>query len=352
MEAGVAGRLLSGERGQLSTSLDTERDGPSIGCRRHDATPGLPVRCRGGAGVSRRYLRPVLLLAAIWGASYMFIKVGVRDFQPATLMSLRLVIAFVPLFVFCAVTRGGAVRAAREIASVWRAGLVLGLLSAAVPFTLVAWGEKHIDSGVAGVAQASLPLFTALLALKFKPSERATGQRLAGIAVGLLGVGVLTGVDPGKGWWAVAGTIAVLLSSLSYAAGGLFGQTQTQTITGPVLAAATTLCGAIVLLPWGLSELPSHAPGWKSIASLLALALAGTALAQLLLFHVLRLHGAARVSLVTYLMPPFALFYGASILGEPVRWSALAGLGLILAGIALGSGALAIRRRAALRTAP
>ena len=185
----------------------------------------------------------LLLLAAIWGASYLFIKVGVRDFQPATLMSLRLVIAFVPLFVFVAVTRGGAARGARA-RSVWRAGLVLGLLSAAVPFTLVAWGETHIDSGVAGVAQASLPLFTALLALKFKASERATGQRLVGIAVGLVGVGVLTGVDPGKGWWASRGHGAVLLSSLSYSAGGLFGQTRTATVSGPVLAAATTLFGA------------------------------------------------------------------------------------------------------------
>ena len=302
--------------------------------------------------MSQRYLPSVLLLAAIWGASYLFIKVGVRDFQPATLMSLRLLIAFVPLFVFVAATRGGARSAARELASVWRAGLALGLLSAAVPFTLVAWGEKHIDSGVAGVAQASLPLFTVLLALKFKPSERATGDRLIGIALGMVGVGVLTGVDPGNGWWAVAGTIAVLLSSLSYAAGGLFGQTQTATVPGPVLATATVLYGTLVLLPWGLVDLPSHAPGWKSIASLLALALVGTAFAQLLLFHVLRLHGASKLSLVTYLMPPFALFYGSTILGEPLRWSALAGLGLILLGVALGSGALALRRRAALRTAP
>ncbi len=302
--------------------------------------------------MSQRYLPPVLLLAAIWGASYLFIKVGVRDFQPATLMSLRLVIAFVPLFVFVAVTRGGARRAAHEIASVWRVGLVLGLLSAAVPFTLVAFGEKHIDSGVAGVAQASLPVFTALLALKFMPSERATGQRIAGIALGLIGVGVLTGVDPGNGWWAVVGTLAVVLSSVSYAAGGLFGQMQTASIPGPVLATATTFYGAIVLLPWGLAELPSHPPGWKSVASLFALALGGTAAAQLLLFHLLRVHGAAKVSLVTYLMPPFAIFYGATILGEPLRWSALAGLGLILLGVALGSGTVLLRRRAALRTAP
>lgn len=302
--------------------------------------------------MSQRYLPPVLVLAAVWGASYLFIKVGVRGFQPPTLMSLRLVIAFIPLFVYVAATRGGVRSAAREIGSVWREGLALGLLSAAIPFTLVAWGEKHIDSGVAGVVQASLPVFTALLAIRFLPSERPTGPRVVGIVLGLVGVGVLVGVDPGHGWLAVVGTIAVVVSSLSYSAGGLFGQTRTKSVPGTVLAAATTFYGALVLLPWGLAELPGHAPGWKPVAALLALALGGTAFAQVLLFHVLRLHGAAKLSMVTYLMPLFAVFYGATILGEPLRWSALAGLALILLGVALGSGALALRRRAALRTAP
>jgi drug/metabolite transporter (DMT)-like permease len=303
--------------------------------------------------VTRRYLPAILLLAAIWGASYLFIKVGVRDFKPATLMDARLVIAFVPLFAFISLTRGGVRSAAREVASVWREGLVLGLLSASLPFTLIAWGETHIDSSVAGVAQASVPVFTTLLAVRLLPSERATGMRLVGIGIGLVGVGVLTGIDPGSGWWAIAGTLAVVLSSISYAAGGLYGQTRTRTVAGPVLATATVLYGAILLLPWGIVEWPSQAPGWKSLASLLALALLGTAFAQLLLFHVLRLHGAAKLSLVTYLMPPFAVFYGATILGEPVRWAALGGLALILLGVAIGSGALVLRRRrSALQTAP
>jgi drug/metabolite transporter (DMT)-like permease len=302
--------------------------------------------------LSQRYLPPVLVLAAVWGASYLFIKVGDRDFSPPTLMAARLSIAFVPLFAYLAWTRGGARRAAREVAAVWRTGIVLGTLSAALPFTLIAWGEKHIDSGVAGVVQASLPVFTAILALRFLPSERSGGARLVGIALGLVGVGVLTGIDPGHGWWAVGGTLLVVLSSISYSAGGLFGQTRTETVPGPVLATATTFYGAVLLLPWGLAELPSHAPSWKPVASLLALALVGTALAQLLLFHVLRLHGAAKLSLVTYLMPLFAVFYGATILGEPLRWSALAALALILLGVALGSGTVVMRRRAALRTAP
>src|SRR5205823_6286703 len=126
---------------------------------------------------------------------------------------------------------------------------------------------------------------------------------------------------------------------------------RTSTVPGPVLAAATTLYGALLLLPWGLVDLPDHAPGWKPIGSLFALALAGTAFAQLLLFHTLRLHGAARISLVAYLMPLFALFYGATVLDERLRWSALGGLALILLGVALGSGVLTLYRRAALEGA-
>ena len=302
--------------------------------------------------MSQRYLPPVLVLAAIWGASYLFIKVGDRDFEPPTLMAARLVIASVPLFAYVAWQRGSVRKAACEVGAIWRSGLVLGLLSAALPFTLIAFGEKHIDSGVAGVVQASVPVFTALLALRFVPSERSSGARLVGIVLGLVGVGVLAGVDPGHGWWAVGGTLLVVLSSISYAAGGLFGQSRTRTVPGPVLAAATTFYGALLVLPWGLVDFPAHAPSWKPLASLLALALAGTALAQLLLFHVLRLHGAAKLSLVTYLMPLFAVFYGATVLGEPLRWSALAALALILLGVALGSGTVMMRRRAALRTAP
>ena len=294
-----------------------------------------------------RYLPVILFLAAVWGASYLFIKVGVRDFEPSTLILGRLVIALVPLFGFLALTLGGVRAAARALAAAWRPGIVLGLINVAVPFMLIAWGEKHIDSGVAAMAQASVPIFVALLALRFKHSERPTQRQLAGIVVGLAGVGVLTGVAPQGGWWAVAGTLAVVGSSVAYAAGGLYGQTSTSSLSGPVLATASTLYGAIALLPWGIADLPDRAPGWKSTSSMVALALLSTVVGQLLLFHVLRLHGAAKLSLVTYLIPPIALFYGATILDEPVRWPALVGLVLILLGVALGSGVLRVRRRKA-----
>jgi drug/metabolite transporter (DMT)-like permease len=295
--------------------------------------PGLVTLIR----MTRSYASLIGVLAAIWGASYLFIKVGVRDFQPTVFVTLRLLTAAVLLIGFLA-AREGAREAIAQVGGAWREGLVFGVINGALPFTLIAWGEKHIDSGIAAIANASVPIFVSLLAVKFRPSERSRGLKLLGIILGLAGVGVLAGVHPQGGWWSVTGTLAVVLASFSYAAGGLYGQHALGRVPGPVVATASMLYGGLILLPFALFQLPDHAPGWKSIGSLLGLAVAGTAVAQLILFRVLRLFGAAKLSFVTYLLPVTALIYGALILNEPLRASALGGLGLILGGIALGSG--------------
>jgi drug/metabolite transporter (DMT)-like permease len=294
--------------------------------------------------MTRRYGPLMVTLAAIWGASYLFIKVGVRDFEPTVLMTLRLLIAGVLLLAFLAATTGVGT-AVTQVRGAWREGIVFGAINGAIPFTLIAWGETHIDSGVAAIAQASVPIFVALLAVKFNPSQRSSGIKLVGILVGLLGVGVLAGIHPEGGGWAVAGTLAVVVASISYAAGGLYGQHALGRASGPVLATASMVYGGLLLLPFALFQLPDHAPGWKPVASLLGLAVLGTAIAQLLLFRILRLYGAARLSLVTYLIPAFALLYGSLILDEPLRPSMLIGLGLILGGVALGSGVWRPQRR-------
>jgi drug/metabolite transporter (DMT)-like permease len=288
--------------------------------------------------MTRSYPFLLGVLAAIWGASYLFIKVGVRDFEPTVLVTLRLLIAAVLLIGFLA-AREGTREALVQIRGAWREGLVFGVINGAVPFTLIAWGEKHIDSGVAAIANASVPIFVAILAIKFKPSERSSGLKLVGIFIGLGGVAVLAGANSEGSTWAVIGTLAVVLASLFYAAGGLYGQHALGRVRGPVVAAASLFYGGLVLLPFALAQLPDQAPGWKSVGSLLGLAVAGTAVAQLILFRMLRLFGAARLSLVTYLLPVTALIYGALILEEPLRLPALGGLALILGGVALGSGA-------------
>src|SRR5919202_636073 len=261
--------------------------------------------------MSRAYAPYIAALAALWGASYMFIKVADRDFAPTTMILIRLVLSAALVFAVVAARRGaiGAVADMRRLG--WQ-GFGLGIVNGAIPFTLIAWSEKHIDSGVAAIANATMPIFVVLLAVRWQPSERVGGLRLGGFLLGLVGVGILAGIHPRGGWWVAAGSM---------------------------------VGGAVVLLPLGLAQLPGRIPGWKETGSVLALAVLGTALAQILLYRVLRTDGAARVSLVTYLLPVTALFYGVTLLGEPVTVQELVGMVLILGGVAVGSGAVRMPRR-------
>ena len=297
--------------------------------------------------MSRRYLFLLLVLGAIWGSSYLFIKVGVRDLSPAAFVEVRLLVA-VPVLLWFAASRYGW----RALAGAWRPGLVLGVFNAAVPFTLISWGEKFVDSGVASIANASVPIFLAALAFMFVPAERSSGLRLFGIVVGIAGVAVLVGVHPEGGSRGAIGTGAVILASLSYAAANLYAGRR-MSFGGPVLAAVSMAVAFVVLLPLALATLPSHAPGWKSVGSGVMLGLFGTAIAQILSYRMIRIYGSARAVLVAYTLPAFALFYGAVFLSEPLSVQKLAGLLLILGGVALGSGVWRMMgRRAAVTQAP
>lgn len=293
-----------------------------------------------------RYWPLLVLLAATWGASYLFIKVAVEDIPPATMMAVRLLGAAALLFAYLAVSTG-ARRAVAEVRAAWRPSLVLGVINGALPFWLIAWGEQHVDSGIAAIVQTTVPIFALLLGARFLPHEAVGPWRIAGVGLGIVGVAVLAGGNPEGGWLAVAGVGAVLLSSLSYASAGVYGQLSVSSVPGPVLAAGSMLLGGLVLAPPALVQLPGEMPGWEALASLAALTVAGTALAQLVLYRMLRLYGSRKLSVVTYLMPAFAVAYGAILLDEPVTGAVVLGLALILAGVALGSGMVARRRRAA-----
>jgi drug/metabolite transporter (DMT)-like permease len=286
----------------------------------------------------------LIVLAAIWGASYVFIKLAVEDIEPAPMMASRALVAGLMLAAYLGITIG-AHRAVGELRRTWRPAIVLGTTNAAIPFWLIAWGEKHVDSSVAGIAQSTVPIFTFLLATRFLPYEHVGTVRIAGVVVGFLGVAVLAGLDPEGGWWAVAGTLAVVLSSLCYASAGIYGQLRVRTIAGPVLATGSMLVGGLLLLPLALFQIPASMPDLEAFTGLVLLTVLGTALAQLMLFRMLRLFGSRRLSLVTYLIPGFAVFYGALLLDEPVSPAALGGLVLILAGVALASGAQLLRAR-------
>jgi uncharacterized membrane protein len=147
-------------------------------------------------------------------------------------------------------------------------------------------------------------------------------------------------VNPRGGWWAVAGTLAVVLASIAYAVGSLWAQHLVERESALVITTASLIGAALALLPFGLAQLPDSIPGWKVIGSVVALGVAGTAIGQLIYYRMIETDGSARTSLVTYLLPVTALFYGAGLLGEPITVEEIVGLVLILAGVALGSAAM------------
>jgi len=294
--------------------------------------------------VTHRYLPLLLLLTGLWGSSFLFIEIGLRELEPTTLITLRLLTAGLVLLPAVAIAFG--LRgAAQRLRSAWMPLLVLGTINAAIPFTLIAWGQTYIDSGVAAIANASMPIFVALLAIRFRPSERATGTRVAGIVAGILGVGVLAGANPGGGWLAVVGTLAVVAAAVMYASGALYAQTHVEDTHPLVLATGSTLVGAAVLLPLGVAQAPTDPPGWEVWVAVAALGVGGMAMGQFVYYVLLEYHGSARASFVTYLLPVMALLLGVVFLDEPLTVLALVGLVLVLLGVALGSGMLAPARR-------
>src|SRR3954469_9482662 len=304
--------------------------------------------------VSRhRNLSMLIALALIWGSSFLFIKVAVRELTPATLIVGRLGLSAITLGLLVLFVVGAG-ETTRQLRANWRWLVIVALVNTAIPFWLLSWGETRIDSGLASIIQASVPIFNAVIAFVAFREVRVTGIRLVGVAIGFVGVALLVGAQPeGK----VLGALAVVGMAFCYGVGGLmtgrylkpaqpivvaFASTAMATTAWlpRVVAFASTAIATLVWLPVGVAQAPAQMPGWKTIGSVLALGIPGTALAYLLFFGLITGAGAAYTSLVTYLIPPIALAYGAIFLGERFGAAAFGGLALILAGVALGTGSV------------
>ena len=298
--------------------------------------------------VNRRFLPMLIVLSLIWGSSFMFIKVADRELDPATLILGRIALAALALAIYVGLSLGGR-SALAELRAHWGPLVVVGLLNTAIPFWLLSWGETRIDSGLASIIQASVPIFTVLLAFGFFHDQRVTGSRLVGVAVGFVGVALLVGAQPeGK----ILGALAVVAMAVCYAAGGLLIRAHLAAVRPPVVALGTSAVAAIAVLPAGVARAPDHVPGWGTIASVVVLGILGTAVAYILFFTIIAGAGAAYGSFVTYLVPPVALAYGAIFLDESIGGAAIAGLVLILGGVALGTGLSRRGKRVAPVSAP
>jgi drug/metabolite transporter (DMT)-like permease len=291
--------------------------------------------------MTRRQVAMLVALSAIWGASFMFIKVGVRELDPITLVAARVSLGALSLAPVLLLTLGRA--GLRQVRAAAGPIAVIGLMNSAIPFWSLSWAETRIDSGLAAVIQASAPLFTAMLALRFSRSERVTGPRLLGLLVGFAGVVLLVGARPSG---EVLAAIAVVFSALCYSIAALYAARRVPHVSPLVTSFGALTVASLATLPLGVARMPSSVPDWKVIGSVLALGIGGTGLAYVLYYGLIAGAGASRSILVTYLVPAIALGYGALLLGEEVTAVAVAGLALVLGGVALGTGALSIRRHA------
>jgi drug/metabolite transporter (DMT)-like permease len=296
--------------------------------------------------VSRRAWAQFLTLSAVWGASYLFIKIGLRDMSAAEIVCARTALAALVLWPL-AIHRGavrGLVRRAPEI-------VLLATVQMAAPFMLITLGERHIASSLAGILVAAAPIWIALLAPLLDPEESSYGWKLAGIVTGIVGVALLLGVDVGGDSKALLGGMMVVLAALGYALAGLFIKRRFRGADPVGLVAGTTLTAAVLTLPAAIATAPSGAPGVGPLAAVVALGVAGTGMAFVLVNLLIATAGPAKMSLVAYVSPAFALVYGVVFLSEGVSLGTFAGLALILGGswLAAGGRLHAARRELAAR---
>ncbi len=277
-----------------------------------------------------RDLGALLLLGALWGASFIFIRVAVPVLGPFVLVDLRVLLAAAAL-VLCAVVGGRF----PKLRSNWRRFLGLGFLNAAVPFTLIAASEINLTASLAAILNSTTPLFAAVVAAVWI-REVLTPRRIGGLLLGIVGVAVVVG------WTPVTLSPVVLLSigaslaaALCYGFGGVYAKRSFSGQPPLGMAIGQQAAAGLLLLPPSVVSLPEEAPSPAVVISVLSLALLSTALAYLLYFRLISSVGPTNTLTVTFLVPVFGLLFGALFLDEPVGVGTLAGLVIILSSVAL-----------------
>ncbi len=276
----------------------------------------------------RQHLALLLLLAALWGGSFLFIRIAAPAFGPALMVELRVLVAGASLFGWSALQR-------RRLPLVvpWPRYLLLGLLNAAAPFGLIGAAELTLPAATAAIINATTPLFAALGAAVFL-QERLTPRKVAGVLLGIAGVVVLVGFHTRAQSDIIAAALSVAAAVL-YAAGGIYGKLAFPGVPARSLAAYQQIGAAIAMLPLAVWLRPQGTPGFAADISLLALAVACTALAYLIYFRLLTEAGPTFTLSVTFLVPVFGTLWGWSLLGERIGPSAALGLIVILLSVAL-----------------
>ena len=283
----------------------------------------------------------LFLLSLIWSSSFMTIKVGVGSIPPVTLAACRVVVAAVVLYGFVRVQGAALPRGTRF----WTYCVLIGVIGNGLPFTLINWGEEHVDSGLAAILMSIMPLATVVLAHFFADGERMTRGKLIGVVIGFCGVVILVGPEALKGLGGDAWRqLAVAAGAFSYGVAMILARNMPP---APLIArsAAVMIVASVIMAPLALAiDAPWRLrPDDAAIAAALYLGLFPTAFATIIFFYLVQTAGPSMVALVNYLIPVLGVGWGAVVLDEQVTAEAVAALVVILAGIAIAQ----VRRGAA-----
>ena len=285
-----------------------------------------------------RHVGLLAALAAVWGGSYLLIKYALEDFEPAVIVWIRCVLAGIVLYAVMRLRNGGAeARAAKaELRARPGRAILLGALAIALPFNLITFGELEVPSGMTAVLIAPASLFVAAFAPFIDVTEKVRSSALGGMFLGLAGVALLVGVESVHSLGEFLGSLAMLGAAACYALSS-FVVKRYKGLTSVTTSFIAILVASVLTLPAAIATAPSEMPGLRPLLSVLVLGVVGTALAFVIFYKLITETGAGRASLVSYLAPGIALFYGALLLDEPITAASIGGLALILGGVALAS---------------
>jgi drug/metabolite transporter (DMT)-like permease len=294
--------------------------------------------------LSRGSLIRLGALAILWGSGFLFIKIALEGMSPIQIVLGRLLSAAVVMVVVVAYRKE---RLPRRLVP-WAHLAVMAVVTNIAPYFLFAWGEQHITSSLAGVLNATTPLFTLLLAVSTH-TERLTVPSLAGLTLGFLGVVILAPWHDGGLSSSLLGIGAALLASACYAASYVYARRflSAGVLSPLVLSSGQMIAGAVLLgLAAPLVAREAVTPSPSVIASVVILGVLGTGIAYVLNYRLIAEEGATAASTVTYLLPIVAILLGLLILSEPAGWNLLVGGLIVLAGVALSEGRILPRRQA------
>ncbi len=275
----------------------------------------------------------LISLGALWGASFLFIRVAVPVLGPFVLVGLRVGLAALVLALFA-----GAARRALKLRGLWGPLLFVGFANTAVPFSLISASEVHLTASLAAILNSTTVLFTALVAAVWL-RESLTPKKILGVLLGIFGVAVLVGWDPlPLSPIVLLSVAAVLGASLCYGVGAVFTKLTFAGVPPLTLAVGQQSAAAGIMIPVALTDLPGESPSAAVALCVLALAVLSTAVAYLLFFYLIASAGPTATSTVTLVVPVFGLIFGVLFLGEPVGLGTLAGLAVILCSVLLITG--------------